>query len=111
MEILNKVQLIGRVGNCPKTNLKYSQSNGDGMTYFSLAINRSSAESKTVTDWFNVKAYGKIAEIIASIGEVGQLVLIEGRLQTRDKNEVEVVLRGSHALYRIINPAKKGKTE
>ncbi|WP_338885818.1 single-stranded DNA-binding protein [Xenorhabdus sp. TH1] len=107
MELLNKVQLIGRIGNDPCENLKYSTSNGDAMTYFSLAINRANAKNETVTDWFNIKAYGKVAEIIVKHGEKGQLVYIEGRLEPLEKGATAIILSGPFAQFRVVKSAKK----
>jgi len=42
----------------------------------------SQGETKEATDWFNVEAWGRLAEICQAYLGKGRLVFIEGRLQT-----------------------------
>ena len=81
---LNKVMLIGRLGQDPE--MRYTPS-GRPLTKFQLAVNRSwtssGGEKKTETEWFNVVAWGKLAEICNQYLTKGQQVYIEGRIQTR----------------------------
>ena len=81
---LNKVTLIGRLGQDPE--MRYTPS-GKPLTKFQLAINRSwtSAENekKTETEWFTVVSWGKLAEICNQYLQKGRQVYIEGRLHTR----------------------------
>jgi single-strand DNA-binding protein len=81
---LNKVLLIGRLGQDPE--MRYTPS-GRPLTKFQLAANRSwttaDGEKKTETEWFNIVAWGKLAEICNQYLKKGQLVYIEGRLHTR----------------------------
>lgn len=89
MATLNKVQLIGRLGRDPETRFT---STGKKVTNFSLAVGRrwrnTEGEVKEATDWFNVAAWGRLAEICQEYLTKGKLVYIEGRLQT-DRYEVE----------------------
>jgi single-strand DNA-binding protein len=81
---LNKVLLIGRLGQDPE--MRYTPS-GRPLTKFQLAANRSwttaDGEKKSETEWFNIVAWGKLAEICNQYLKKGQLVYIEGRLHTR----------------------------
>lgn len=81
---LNKVMLIGRLGQDPE--MRYTPS-GRPLTKFQLAANRSwttaEGEKKNETEWFNVVAWGKLAEICNQYLNKGQLVYVEGRLHTR----------------------------
>ncbi len=80
---LNKVLLIGRLGQDPE--MRYTPS-GKPLTKFQLAVNRSwttDGEKKTETEWFNVVAWGKLAEICNQYLKKGQQVYIDGRLHTR----------------------------
>ena len=80
----NKVQLIGHLGNDPEIiNLE----SGRTLAKFSIATNESykNAQGEKVTDtqWHNVVAWGKTAEIIEKFVTKGKEVAIEGKLTTR----------------------------
>ncbi len=81
---LNKVTIIGHLGRDPE--MRYTPS-GRPVTTFSVATNRSwttsDGERKTDTEWFNVVAWNKLAEICNQYLIKGQQVYIEGRLQSR----------------------------
>jgi single-strand DNA-binding protein len=80
----NKVQLIGNVGNEPEiTNLE----SGKKVAKFSIATNESYKDSKgekvTNTQWHNIVAWGKIAEIVEKYVGKGKEVALEGKLTSR----------------------------
>jgi len=80
----NKVQLIGNLGNDPEIiNLE----SGRTLAKFSIATNESykNAKGEKVTDtqWHNVVAWGKTAEIIEKYVTKGKEVAIEGKLTSR----------------------------
>lgn len=81
---LNKVMIIGRLGRDPE--MRYTPS-GRPVTTFSVATDRnwntSEGERRSETEWFNVVAWGGLAEICKQYLTKGQLVYVEGRLQTR----------------------------
>jgi len=81
---LNKVMVIGSVGRDPE--MRYIPS-GTPVTSFSVATSRSWTNSEgercEETEWFNVVAWGNLAEICKQHLRKGQQVYIEGRLQTR----------------------------
>jgi single-strand DNA-binding protein len=81
---LNKVMIIGRLGRDPE--MRYTPS-GRPVTTFNVATSRSwnssDGERHTETEWFNVVAWGSLAEICKQHLLKGQQVYIEGRLQTR----------------------------
>lgn len=81
---LNKVMIIGYLGRDPE--MRYTPS-GRPVTSFSVATSRTwtSAEGdrREETEWFNVVAWGNLAEICKSHLGKNQQVYIEGRLQTR----------------------------
>jgi single-strand DNA-binding protein len=81
---INKVQLIGRVGKAPEvTHLE----TGNVVAKFSMATDDSykdkNGEKVEVTDWHNVFAWGKLAEIIEKWVVKGSLLYVEGKLKTR----------------------------
>ena len=90
MANLNKVMLIGHLGRDPE--LRYTPS-GRPVATFSLATNRSwhsaDGERHEETEWFNIVAWGSLAEICNQHLSKGQQVYIEGRLQTRRWDDAE----------------------
>lgn len=81
---LNKVLLIGHLGRDPE--MRYTPS-GRPVTSFSLATSRNwttaEGERRSETEWFNIVAWGSLAEICSQYLKKGSQVYIEGRLQTR----------------------------
>ncbi len=81
---LNKVMIIGNLGRDPE--MRYTPS-GKPVTSFSVAVSRSwvkpEGERTETTDWFNVVAWGRLAEICSQYLTKGSLVYVEGRLETR----------------------------
>lgn len=80
----NKVQLIGNVGNTPEiTNLE----SGKKIAKFSMATNETykNAQGEKVTDtqWHNLVAWGKTADIIENYVGKGKDIAIEGKLTSR----------------------------
>jgi single-strand DNA-binding protein len=87
---LNKVMIIGRLGKDPE--MRYTPS-GRPVTNFSVATSRSwntsDGERRTETEWFNVVAWGSLAEICNQYLVKGQQVYVEGRLQSRSWEDSE----------------------
>jgi len=81
---LNKVMIIGHLGRDPE--MRYTPS-GRPVTTFTVATSRTwstgDGESHSETEWFNVVAWGNLAEICKQYLTKGQQVYVEGRLQTR----------------------------
>lgn len=81
---LNKVMIIGHLGRDPE--MRYTPS-GRPVTSFSVVTTRSwtSAEGERheESEWFNVVAWGNLAEICNQYLSKNQQVYVEGRLQTR----------------------------
>ncbi|MAP55800.1 single-stranded DNA-binding protein [Altibacter sp.] len=80
----NKVQLIGNLGNDPEV---LTLESGKKLAKFSIATNESYKNQKgervTDTQWHNVVAWGKTAEIVESYVTKGKEVAVEGKLTTR----------------------------
>jgi single-strand DNA-binding protein len=87
---LNKVQIIGHLGKDPE--MRYTPS-GKPVTTFSVAVSRSwnspDGERHNETEWFNIVAWGPLAETCKNFLSKGRLVYIEGRLQTRQWEDKE----------------------
>jgi single-strand DNA-binding protein len=86
----NKVQLIGHVGNDPEIK---SFDGGKKLAKLSIATNESykndKGEKVEETQWHNLIAWGKTAEIIEKYVVKGKEIAIEGKLTHRsydDKN-------------------------
>ena len=86
----NKVQLIGNLGNAPEIK---SIGNGKKMARFSVATSEvyknAKGEKVTETQWHNLVAWGKVAEIAEQYLSKGKEVAVEGKLVNRsydDKN-------------------------
>ena len=82
---VNKVILVGNLGKDPE--VKYLDS-GVAVANFSLATSESyknkEGERVNQTEWHNIVAWGKLADFATEYIQKGQLVYIEGRLQTRN---------------------------
>jgi single-strand DNA-binding protein len=82
---LNKIFLIGRLTRDPESRALPS---GQTVSNFGLATNRvwvnpESHEKQEQTEFHNIVAFGKLADICNQYLRKGTLVLIEGRIQTR----------------------------
>ncbi len=90
----NKVQLIGNLGNDPEI---INLDSGKKLAKFSIATNDSYKNAKGEkiqnTEWHNVVAWGKTAEIIENYVTKGNEIAIEGKLTTRSWDDKEGVKR------------------
>ena len=97
---LNKVMIIGNLGREPE--MRYTPS-GRPVTMFTVATSRSwntaDGERHTETEWFNIVAWGNLAEICKQYLTKGKQVYIEGRLQTRSWEDKESI---KHSTIEII---------
>ncbi len=82
--VRNSVRLIGNVGNTPEI---VSLENGKKVAKFSLATNEvyknTQGEKVTETQWHNLVAWNKTAEIIEKFVPKGKEIAIEGKLTSR----------------------------
>lgn len=111
---LNKVILIGRLTRDPQSKALPS---GQSVVSFGLATDRfftdKSGQKQQQTEFHNVVAFGRLAEIAAQYLNKGSLVFIEGRLQTRSwqdasgnqRNRTEIVVERLQ-----LGPRSAGKT-
>ncbi len=88
----NRVQLIGNLGNSPE--VKNTEA-GKKLVRFSVATNESYHNSKgekvTETQWHNLVAWGKVADIAEKYLAKGSEVVIEGKLVTHNYTDKEGV--------------------
>tara|TARA_B100000941_G_scaffold125178_1_gene88530 strand:- start:1270 stop:1704 length:435 start_codon:yes stop_codon:yes gene_type:complete len=81
---LNKVMLIGNVGQDPE--LRYTP-DGNPVANFSIAVNRRrrvGEEYKDETEWFNIVCFSRTAENVNQYLTKGQKVYVEGRFQSSE---------------------------
>jgi single-strand DNA-binding protein len=76
--------IIGNLGNDPET--RYVPS-GNAVTTFSVAVSeqwtdKQTGEQKERTEWVNVEAWGKLADLCSEYLSKGKQVFVEGKLQT-----------------------------
>lgn len=80
----NKVQLIGNLGNAPEIK---QMDSGKKMARFSVATNESyhsaQGEKITETQWHNIVAWGKLADIAEKYLSKGKEIALEGKLVSR----------------------------
>jgi single-strand DNA-binding protein len=106
---LNLVQLIGRATRDPELKALPS---GVSVCSFSIATNRyytSNNEKKEETEFHNIVAFGKLADIISQYIKKGSLVYIQGRMVTRswvDKTTNEKKYRGEIIAEAVQLPPK-----
>lgn len=85
MSSLNKVMLIGRLGQDPE--VRYTQSN-TAVATLNLATNEryrdSNGEYQDKTEWHRVVAWGRTAEVCQQYLSKGSMIYVEGPLQTRE---------------------------
>jgi len=85
------VQIEGRLGKNPETR---ELPRGRKVTRFSVAVNkkiRKGEEITTITDWYNVEAWGHNATACGRL-QKGDAIFIEGELRTGSYNKGEMTI-------------------
>lgn len=94
MSSVNKVILVGRLGNDPEIK---GMPSGDNVVNLSLATSENwkdkDGEKQEKTEWHKVVAFGKLADICGKYLVKGKQIYIEGRLQTRQWEDKEGVTK------------------
>jgi single-strand DNA-binding protein len=87
---INKAILVGNVGKDP--DVKFLPS-GMAVANFTLATSErfkdKSGESQERTEWHNLTAYQRLAEIVRDYVKKGSKLYVEGRIQTRSWDDKE----------------------
>ncbi len=90
----NKVQLIGNLGNAPEVK---TLEGGNKIARLSVATNETyknvKGEKITETQWHNVIAWGKTAEVAEKYLTKGLEVLVEGKLVNRNYMDKDGIKR------------------
>lgn len=85
MSGINKVIIIGNLGNAPEIR---AMPNGDSVANFSVAtseswIDKNTQEKRENTEWHRIVLYRRLAEIAGQYLRKGEKVYVEGKLKTR----------------------------
>ena len=84
MRGVNRVILVGNAGKDAELR---EMSNGNHLSHFSLATSESwkskDGERSEHTEWHNIVAFGKLAEICAQYVKKGMRIYVEGKIQSR----------------------------
>jgi len=93
---VNKAIIVGRIGKAPDIR---NLSGGSTVANFSVATSeqwkdKQTGEKKEKTEWHNIVAFGKLAEICGEYLKKGQQIYLEGRIQT-ESYEKDGIMRYS----------------
>jgi len=80
MAAKNLVIIIGYLGRDPEVKCL---PDGATVTNFSVAVTEKRKDKDPLTEWVNIVAWGKLADICGQYLVKGSLVYIEGKLRTR----------------------------
>ena len=80
--MLNHTVLIGRIGQTPELK---TTPNGTEVVSFNLAVQRN--YNKEITDWISIVAWKGTASLIAKHFNKGDMICIEGNIQTRNYDD------------------------
>lgn len=79
---MQKIMLIGRLGQMPETR---NFESGSKVTQFSVAVSeryKKNGETIESTEWFRCEAWNKLSDICEKYLEKGKQVYIEGKMKT-----------------------------
>lgn len=108
----NQLTIVGRVGKAPEIR---SMNNGEPVVNFSLAVTESwkskDGEKKERTEWINCVCFNAgLCRVIEQYVDKGSLLLVQGKLQTRDWEKdgvkhyrTECVLQGFNSTLTMLD--------
>lgn len=105
---MNRVILIGRLAKDPEIRITDS---GIAMCRFTLAVDRPYIKQKRETDFIDIVAWRRLAEVCTDYLKKGQLAAVEGRLEIQSytnsegkRRRVAQVVAGA---VRFLSPKKE----
>ena len=103
---VNKVILVGRLGQDPEVRFAPS---GTAVANFTLATNEvrrdRDGNNQEITDWHRIVAFGKTAEFVQQYINKGDMIYVEGKLQTRSWEDKDGIKRYmTEVLTNILTP-------
>jgi single-strand DNA-binding protein len=81
---MNQLNIIGRVGKDPETK---DLESGTKIAKFTLAVSENvtkNNEKVTITEWFNIAVFGKLAEVVEKWVHKGDQLYVTGKFQSRE---------------------------
>jgi len=116
---LNKVLLIGRLGNDPEIK---QMSNGKNVARLSLATSetwkdKNTGEKKEKTEWHRVVIFNEgLVNVVQQYVKKGAQIYIEGQLQTtkytdnngQEKYSTQVILQGYNSTLKMLGSSSSG---
>lgn len=97
--MINKAILIGRLGKDPE--VRYTP-DGQMVTSFGLATDEQwkdkNGEKMQRTEWHNITAWGKLAEICGEYLKKGSLIYVEGKIQSNRYEDKDGIKRISYGI-------------
>lgn len=105
---LNKFMGIGRIGQKPELKYTASQMAVVNMSIATTeSVKDSSGNYTDKTEWINIVVWGKTAEFVANYLDKGQLVYVEGRLQTRSWEKDNVTQYKTEVVASVVTSLSK----
>lgn len=117
---VNRVTILGNLGNDPE--VKYTAS-GSAIANLTVATSeewkdKTTGESKSLTEWHRVVLFGKLAEVAGEYLRKGSQVYIEGQLRTRkwtdnagvEKYTTEIVV-GMNGVMQMLGGKQEGNPQ
>lgn len=96
----NRVQLIGNLGAAPEVK---TTEGGKKLAKFSMATNETYknnlGEKITDTQWHNLVAWERVAELVERFLEKGSEVVVEGRLVSRNYTDKDGVRKAATEIH------------
>ena len=109
-----RITIVGNLGKDPESK---TAQNGTKICQFPMAVSEGSGDHET-TEWFNVVAFDKRADVCSSYLKKGIKCLIEGRMHTRSweqdgqkRSRVEVIADKIVFLERVEKAGDHGRHE
>ena len=115
---MNRVTLLGHAGRDPGSR---QLSDDERTAFFTLATTRrwkgEGGASVEKTDWHRIVVYGKAVKPVEDLVRKGSLVLVEGRIATREYDDskgirrqvTEVVVAGPQGLVNVLSRRPAGE--
>jgi single-strand DNA-binding protein len=90
MRSINKVTLIGNIGNDPEIKILNDQKK---VAHFSLATTEYHKDKlgnqKSETEWHTITAWGAVADVVENLCRKGSYIFVEGKLKTRNYEDAQ----------------------
>ena len=116
---MNRVTLLGHAGRDPEGR---RLSEDERTAWFTLATTRrwkgEGGAAVEKTEWHRIVVYGGAVKPVEDLVRKGSLVLVEGRLATREYDDskgirrrvTEVIVAGPQGVVNVLSPKRTGET-